>query len=62
MELEDLYKRYCDRLKHSLFLNSLLIAAVGSAVSLAALCAFSPTVSTLMFRAHVVVRYDTDRT
>jgi hypothetical protein len=49
MELEDLYKRYCDRLKHSLFLNSLLIAAVGCAVSLSALCVFSPTVS--MFRA-----------
>lgn len=47
MELEDLYKRYCDRLKHSLFLNCLLIAAVGSAVSLAALCAFSPTVPLL---------------
>jgi hypothetical protein len=47
MELEDLYKRYCDRLKHSLFLNSLLIAAVGSALSLAALCVFSRTVSML---------------
>jgi hypothetical protein len=45
MELEDLYKRYCDRLKHSLFLNFLLIAAVGCAASLAALCVFSPTVS-----------------
>jgi hypothetical protein len=45
MELEELYRRYCDRLKHSLFLNSLLIAAVGCVVSLVAICAFSSTVS-----------------
>ncbi|KAJ9592321.1 hypothetical protein L9F63_001141, partial [Diploptera punctata] len=41
MELEDLYKRYCDRLKHSLFLNSLLVAAMGCAVALTALCIFN---------------------
>jgi hypothetical protein len=45
MELEELNRRYCDRLKHSLFLNSLLIAAVGCLVSLVALCAFTSTVS-----------------
>jgi len=45
MELEELYGRYCDRLKHSLFVNSLLIAAVGCVVSVVALCAFSSTVS-----------------
>lgn len=27
MELEDLYKRYCSRLKHSLFLSGLGVAA-----------------------------------
>ena len=45
MELEDLLTRYCDRLKHSLFLNSLLIADVGCVLSLVALCAFDSTVS-----------------
>lgn len=45
MELEDLYKRYCDRLKHSLFLNSLLVAAVGCAVALTALCIFNTNVT-----------------
>ncbi|XP_021918215.1 adenylate cyclase type 2 isoform X3 [Zootermopsis nevadensis] len=45
MELEDLYRRYCDRLKHSLFLNSLLITAAGCTVTLAALGVFSPSVS-----------------
>jgi hypothetical protein len=45
MELEDLYRRYCDRLKHSLFLNSVLIAAVGCTVALVALCVFSSSVS-----------------
>ena len=50
MELEGLYRRYCDRLKHSLFLNSLLIAAVGCVVSILALCAFSSTVSRFLLQ------------
>ncbi|XP_069701394.1 adenylate cyclase type 2 [Periplaneta americana] len=44
MELEDLYKRYCDRLKHSLFLNCLLIAAVGCTIALIGLCIFNSNI------------------
>jgi hypothetical protein len=50
MELEDLYRRYCDRLKHSLFLNSLLITAAGCAVAITALGVFSSRVS--LFHLH----------
>ncbi|XP_068085089.1 adenylate cyclase type 2 [Anabrus simplex] len=39
MELEDLYKRYCVRLKHALFLSCLSVAAVGcSSVLIVELC------------------------
>ncbi|XP_075224793.1 adenylate cyclase type 2 Ac76E [Lycorma delicatula] len=42
MELEQLYKRYCVRLKHSLYVACLVVATITCAFVLLALCFFSP--------------------
>nr|CAD7408925.1 unnamed protein product [Timema cristinae] len=44
MELEDLYKRYCVRLKQSLYNSCLLVSAVGSSIVLISVCVTSAQV------------------
>lgn len=44
MELEDLYKRYCVRLKHALFASCLGVATFSCACTLFAVCVFSKNV------------------
>ncbi|RZF36709.1 hypothetical protein LSTR_LSTR005022 [Laodelphax striatellus] len=44
MELEQLYKRYCVRLKHSLYVACLVVATITCAFVLLALCIFSKNI------------------